>query len=117
MSLYDPEVGTLSDGVSVLTSEELVYIRNRTSADCRKTSKKDCAHCKYACDSSGESSGGANVLTCNYIIITGRRRPCLPGRCRESGVFEAGRRVDTRRFTTPVEHDTYEDMDKDKVID
>lgn len=40
--------------------------------------------CKYAC-----GSGGDSVLTCNYIVDTGHRRPCPPDKCT---VFEEGKK-------------------------
>lgn len=76
----------IPDSISSLTEEELVYIRNRTSEDCRKTIKKDCTYCKYSSAMYAGSMAGGNI-TCDYIGWTGHIRPCLPGMCREAGVF------------------------------
>lgn len=48
---------------------------------------RDCVKCYYA------SRYDANVtnktaMTCDYLLITGHMRGCLPGTCRENGKFK-----------------------------
>ena len=55
---------------------------------------KDCSKCFYgSCVMNGDKS------TCEYLAVTGHKRPCKPGDCRETGVFEPkkkGRRKQIR---------------------
>lgn len=76
-----------------MTGEEIKYIRNRTNKEIRQTILQDCQYCKY-------SEGCCrNDKLCNYIGITGKIRPCLPGKCRQSGVWkEKKRNRKTRKF-------------------
>lgn len=58
--------------------------KEKTENEIRKIMLNDCRYCLYA--SKGDSQ---NVkTTCNYIGITGHRRPCLPGNCRAAGIFQ-----------------------------
>jgi hypothetical protein len=63
-----------------MTDEEIEYIRNRTNDDIRQTVLHDCRYCGY-------SDGIKEGRLCNYIGVTGKIRPCLPGECRQKGVF------------------------------
>ena len=58
--------------------------REKTEKEILKIKMTDCRYCRYS--SKGESQN--NGITCNYIGITGHRRPCLPGNCRAAGVFQ-----------------------------
>lgn len=49
--------------------------------------RRDCMKCRYAIGSSLEDNKAQ--ITCDYIRIKGCSRPCQPGQCRETGVFEA----------------------------
>lgn len=79
-------------GDSSLTEEEYRYIKKRTAEDCYRTAKKDCLYCKYS--NALNSSKSPTNITCNYICMTGHMRPCLPGKCREAGVFKKVKRQD-----------------------
>ena len=54
--------------------------------DILKTREKDCRHCAYVAGM-GERGSVSNSI-CNYIGVTEEMRPCLPGKCREAGVFK-----------------------------
>lgn len=70
-----------------MTEEELEIIRNRTEKECVQIRVKDCMKCDY----SSNAKDPATVL-CDYVLITGRARPCLAGECREAGVFVVKKR-------------------------
>lgn len=44
---------------------------------------KDCSKCFY-----GSRVMNGDKSTCEYLAVTGHKRPCKPGDCRETGVFE-----------------------------
>ena len=57
--------------------------REKTEREILKIKMKDCKYCKY----SSKTESANSAMTCNYIGITEHQRPCLPGNCREAGVF------------------------------
>lgn len=57
--------------------------REKTDKELLKIKTADCKYCKYASKMESQNS----AITCNYIGITGHKRPCLPGNCRAAGVF------------------------------
>ena len=50
--------------------------------------RKDCSKCRYSAASVTGLKNGTGKITCNYILITGHKRPCRPGECRENKVFK-----------------------------
>lgn len=74
-----------------MTDEEIKYIRNRTSKEIRQTILQDCQYCKYS------EGGYRDEKICNYIGITGKIRPCLPGKCRQAGVWKEKRKTRKRK--------------------
>ena len=74
-----------------LTEDELTYIRNRSESDIKKTRESFCSKCIYLGGSSIDTvtRGSRSTINtyCNYIGMTGHRRPCLAGKCKETGVF------------------------------
>lgn len=57
--------------------------REKTNKEILKIKMMDCRYCKY----SSKTESANSAMTCNYIGITGHKRPCLPGNCRAAGVF------------------------------
>ena len=51
--------------------------------------KSQCRSCRYYIRSSGRV--GSESM-CGYMLETGEKRPCKPGRCKESGVWESKNR-------------------------
>lgn len=64
-----------------------------TLEEMRERKQRVCSKCAYYL-------GGEHGLmgTCNYLLITEHKRPCLPTECVEKGVFKAikGKRVHRR---------------------
>jgi len=50
-----------------------------------KASRAMCKKCGYSLSASG--GHGYMDRVCGYMLITGHRRPCLPGQCMDAGVF------------------------------
>lgn len=71
-----------------MTDEERKVILERTNADVVKIIKRDCIRCKYYAPSfSGSFDSKRRYGVCDYIGYTGHIRPCMPGECREKGIF------------------------------
>lgn len=51
-----------------------------------KITKRDCLKCRFSAGSFTDND--QMMLTCDYILIMKHSRPCQPGQCRETGVFE-----------------------------
>ena len=59
-----------------------------TESEINAVIRKDCSKCRYSAASCTGTKNGAGRITCNYILITGKMRPCRPGACRKSKVFK-----------------------------
>lgn len=53
-----------------------------------KCTQETMKKCKYA-----SGFGGDSYMTCNYICVTGHKRPCPPDKCT---VYEKGARIGTK---------------------
>lgn len=51
-----------------------------------KIKAKDCFKCYYGSRTTANKKS-VSYCVCDYIHITGMMRGCLPGTCRENGVF------------------------------
>ena len=56
----------------------------------KKTTDKLCRSCIYSCASSASAT-----VSCNYLLITGKRRGCKIGECDK---YEKGKRKKTKNF-------------------
>jgi hypothetical protein len=56
-----------------------------------KASRAMCKKCGYSLSASG--GHGYMDRVCGYMLITGHRRPCLPGQCMDAGVFASREEV------------------------
>ena len=61
--------------------------REVTESEINAVIRRDCRQCRYSAASVTGSRNGNLKITCNYILHTGRKRPCRPGECRENKVF------------------------------
>lgn len=67
--------------------------QEKTREEIEKIKKEDCKNCAYSLKRNDQNG----YISCNYIDITGHRRPCLPGNCRAAGIFK-GRKGEGKCF-------------------
>lgn len=63
-----------------------------SDSDVVKLRKKQCRYCYYYSQHDKSVSG-----TCDYLLITGHRRPCSPLDCEEKRIFTFKKRRRSRR--------------------
>lgn len=68
-----------------LTDKEIEYMRSLTDAKIKSIKKRHCVHCIYFMG----TSSNLYDRYCDYLDIVGHDRPCLPGKCKQKGVWKA----------------------------
>jgi hypothetical protein len=68
-----------------LTEKENEYMKSLDDKKIAAIKRRHCINCAYF---SGPKVG-SNICDrhCDYILITGKTRPCLPGKCKQKGVW------------------------------
>lgn len=80
---------------NTLSNEELQK-KAVENAEIQHRKQTLCAHCAYFPNTNMEKTHHA--VSCDYLIITGKRRPCKAGECKEAGVFKEKHSVGKRTF-------------------
>lgn len=68
-----------------------------TEAQIVAIKKRDCEKCYYSSHNASSKTSVKTSMTCDYMLITGKMRGCMPGECRNLGIFlsqsQKGKRV------------------------
>ena len=67
-----------------LTEKETEYMRNLDSKKIAAIKRRNCIGCVYF--TGPKTSSNLYDRHCDYLLITGKIRPCLPGKCKQKGV-------------------------------
>lgn len=67
-----------------LTDKEIEYMRSLTDKKINEIKRRHCIGCAYFTHPKTSSN---LYRHCNYLLITGKIRPCLPGKCKQKGVW------------------------------
>ena len=68
-----------------LTEKETEYMRNLDSKKIAAIKRRHCIGCAYF--TGPKTSSNLYDRHCDYLLITGKIRPCLPGKCKQKGVW------------------------------
>ena len=68
-----------------LTDKEIEYMRNLDDKKIMAIKRRHCIGCAYF--TGPKTKVSLNDMHCDYLLITGKIRPCLPGKCKQKGVW------------------------------
>ena len=68
-----------------LTEKETEYMRSLDGKKIAAIKRRNCIGCAYFTGS--KTSSNLYDRHCDYLLITGKIRPCLPGKCKQKGVW------------------------------
>lgn len=68
-----------------LTEKEIEYMRSLNNKKIAAIKRRHCINCAYF--TGPKTSSNLYDRHCDYLLITGKIRPCLPGKCKQKGVW------------------------------
>ena len=68
-----------------LTEKETEYMRSLDGKKIAAIKRRHCIGCAYF--TGPKTSSNLYDGHCDYLLITGKIRPCLPGKCKQKGVW------------------------------
>ena len=68
-----------------LTEKENEYMRSLDDKKIAAIKRRHCIGCAYF--QGPKASSNLYDRHCDYLLITGKVRPCLPGKCKQKGVW------------------------------
>jgi hypothetical protein len=68
-----------------LTEKENEYMKSLDDRKIASIKQRHCTGCAYFAGQ--KTSSNIHDRHCDYLLITGKIRPCLPGKCKQKGVW------------------------------